>query len=288
MYMSYTEKKESIKNDLYKQIETYKRGTKKQKKTSVKIEELANTITCFQCLDTKQAWYFRQMDHRVDGNGDFYIMSCAICPDPLVRDKWLENSRICDLYGSSGIKLFRKDDHSGEQRFIALEKRVFDIYPELDQEEPIYKKTESDHISVKKDTFHLKVEIGNIINKTQKIFRAYCGDIPAVLSLLSNIELNISDCENTSSQEKIICEEIDKDKFMYIKLKNNSSTMKKKVLGLCEVNKYKLDIDIRFYLLKPDNESAHKQCNDIVNKAAMNDISELSEIFLSIGHEVLK
>jgi hypothetical protein len=279
--MSYTEKKDSIRLDIYSQIDKYKNGTKKEQAVAEKIEKLANETFCFQCLDTKQSWYFRSMLY-IDGKGDYYKMTCAVCCHPEIRDKWIEDSKTCVLYGVSGIQLFNKENFSGLERFKELEKQVLLIYPELNEEEPSYKKTEKNNISIKKKTYYLQVEVGNIIQKCQQIVNAYCGDITSIINLLNNIKLHISNCENTNKQEQILCEEIDSKHFMYIKIENKSTTKKKSILGLFEYNKYKLDIDIHFYVFKPDNQSAYKNCKEIINKLAQSEILDVNELFLSI------
>jgi hypothetical protein len=50
-------------------------------------------------------------------------------------------------------------------------------------------------------------------------------------------------------------------------------------MGLCEYNKYKLDVEINSHLLIAENEAANKLCKNILNKQAANDIAELSELF---------
>jgi hypothetical protein len=273
--MSYKLKRESIRQELVSQLAFYKHGTKKQQKLADNIEALVNTIQCFQCLDTRQSWYFRDMKHRVDGQGDYYTMSCALCS----TDDWLRNNLTNDIYGASGIKLFSKENYSGAERFKALEEYAIKVNPELDAQDPVYKKTEKKVLVVKKKTRNIKAEIGNIINKCQEMLRAHYGDVTALASLLSNIEVNISNCENENEQEQILCEELEDNKFMYVKIKNNSTTKTKSILGICEYNQYNLDIDIHSHLLLAENEAAIKLCKNIVNKQAANDIAELSEMF---------
>jgi hypothetical protein len=283
--MSYTEKKQSIRLDIYAQIDKYKNGTKKEQEIVEKIEKLANETFCFQCLDTKQSWYFRGRQFMNDGKGDYYKMTCAVCSHPEISDKWIEDCNTCVLYGASGIQLFNKENYSGLERFKELEKRVLFIHPELNEEEPSYKKTERNNISIKKKTYNLKLEVGNIIQKCQEIVGSYCGDISSMVSLLNNIKIHISNCQYTGIQEHILCEEIDSKNFMYIKIENNSVTKKKSILGLFEYNKYKLDIDIHFYVFKPDNEPAYNKCKEIINKLAMSDILDANELFLSMVHK---
>lgn len=272
--MSYKIKRESIRQELVSQLMFYKHGTKKQQNIADKIEDLVDKIHCFQCLDTMQSWYFRNMTHRQDGHGDYYTMSCAVCS----TDDWLKNNLTNEIYGASGIKLFSKEDHSGAERFKALEEYAIKVNPELDAQDPVYKKTEKKVLVVNKKTRNLKAEVGNIINKCQEMLRAHYGDITALVSLLSNIEVNVSNCENDNEQEQFLCEEVEENKFMYVKIKNNSKVKTKSILGLCEYNQYKLDIDINSHLLIAENEAANKLCKNIVNKKASNDIAELSSI----------
>jgi hypothetical protein len=258
------------------------RGNNKHNSIGQKALEFAETIKCFQCLDTKQAWYYRDKSMANDGKGEYYIMSCQICPREPLRDKWIEDSHSCDLYSVTGIKLFNKDNHSGADRFKEIERYILTLYPELNLEPSSYKKSEKNTISVKKDTYNLKLEIGNVISKCKDLFKTYCGDLLSLSNLLSSIELNISSCDNSNNHEQIFCEEIDKNNFIYIKIVNNSITKKKSILGLFEFNKYKLDIDISINILKPDNESAYNECKQIVNKLAENNIHDVIKLYLDI------
>ena len=279
---NYTDYKESIQLEIQEQIEIYKKGTKKQQKIVKKIEEYSDSIYCFHCLDIKQSWYYRSNQDRLDGKGDYYRMSCAICPDKDVRDKWINDSNTCDMYGASGIKLFNKENFSGTERFKELEKYVCNIYPELNEDEPIYSKTQSMSVKCSKKTYYFKFEIGNVINKCQEIFRSYCGDIMAISSLLNNISISISNCNSSNNEEQVLCQEMDNKKFIYVKLRNNSIIKQKSFMGLVEYNRYKLDIDIHISLLQPVNDSAYSQCLDIVSKLGVNEINEVKKLFLSI------
>ena len=44
-----------IKNEIYLEINKYKNGTEQESIIGNKIEEFANTIKCFRCLDTTPA-----------------------------------------------------------------------------------------------------------------------------------------------------------------------------------------------------------------------------------------
>lgn len=116
------------------------RGNNKHHAIGQKALEFAQTIKCFQCLDTKQAWYYRDKSMADDGKGEYYIMSCQICPREPLRDKWIEDTHSCELYSVTGIKLFNKENHSGADRFKEIERYVSTLYPELNEEPAAFKK----------------------------------------------------------------------------------------------------------------------------------------------------
>lgn len=265
--MSYTFKKVGIKEDVYVQIEQYKLGTKKEQALALKIEDVANHIHCFQCLDTRQAWSIRDP---IDEKGDYYKMSCAICPDESVKDRWIEDSLTNEMYGVSGYRLFHKRNYSGAERFKEIEKKVLSL-------EPAYQKTEKNNVSLKKITTDLKVEVGNIVNKCKEVVEAYGGNVFVLGNLLRSIEMNISSCEQETHQDQVLCQEMD-GRFMYVKVENRSTVKKVSMIGVFAYNQYHLDIDIHFYVLKPENETAIEQCKTIVNQIARQDMIDIYDV----------
>ncbi len=262
--MSYTFKKPGIKEDVYTQIDQYKLGTKKEQALALKIEALADQVKCFQCLDTRQAWSIRDP---IDEKGEYYKMSCAVCPDESVKDRWIEDSLTNEMYGVSGYRLFHKRNYSGAERFKELEKKVLSL-------EPTYQKTEKNIVLVKKVTTDLKLEIGNVVSKCKEVLEAYGGNVLALSSLLRSIEMNLSSCEQETHQDQMLCEEID-GRFMYVKVENRSTMKKISMIGVFAYNQYHLDVDIYFYLLKPENETAIEQCKTIVNRIAKQDMIDI-------------
>jgi len=260
---SYKFMKPGVKEDVYAQIEQYKKGTKKEQALGLKIESLANQIQCFRCLDTRQSW-------SMNPGGNFYKLSCAVCPDESVKDRWIEDSLTNEMYGVSGYKLFHKRNYSGAERFKELEKKVLSL-------EPTFQKTEKNNVSLKKVTADLKVEVGNIVNKCKEVVEAHGGNILALASLLKSIEMNISSCEQETHQDQVFCEEMD-GRFMYVKVENNSKVKKVSMIGVFAYNQYDLDIDIHFYVLKPENEAAIEQCKTIVNQVARQDMIDIHDI----------
>ena len=245
---SYTFKKVGVKEDVYALIENYKQGTNKEKGLAPKIKILADQVYCFRCLDTRQAWDIHQ-------TGKYYKMSCPICPDESVKDRWIEDTPTNELYGVSGYKLFHKRNYSGAERFKELEKKVLSL-------EPTYQKTEKNNVSV---------------NKCKEVVESYGGNVFALASLLRSIEMNISNCEQNTHQDQVLCEEMD-GRFMYVKVENHSTVKKISMIGVFAYNQYDLDIDIHFYVLKPENEAAIEQCKTIVNRVAKQDMIDIYDI----------
>jgi len=265
--MSYTFKKAGVREDVYAQINQYKEGTKKEQALALKIEKIADQVKCFQCLDTRQAWSIRDP---IDEKGDYYKMSCAVCPDESVKDRWIEDSLTNEMYGVSGYRLFHKRNYSGAERFKEIEKKVLSL-------EPTYQKTEKNNVSVKKVTTDLKIEVGTIVNKCKEVVEAYGGNAFALASLLRSIEINLSSCEQETHQDQVLCEEMD-GRFMYVKVENRSTLKKISMIGVFAYNQYNLDVDIHFYVLKPENEAAIEQCKTIVNRVARQDMIDIYDI----------
>ena len=258
--MSYKMTKPGVKEDVYVQIDQYAKGTKKQQALGLKIKTLADQIHCFRCLDTRQAWDLRD-------SKEYYKMSCPVCPDESVKDRWIEDSSTSEMYGVSGYRLFNKRNYSGAERFKELEKKVLSL-------EPTYQKTEKNSVSLKKTTKDLKVEVGNLVYKCKEVMEAY-GNVVALASLLRSIEMNLTNCEHR--QDQVLCEEID-GRYMYVKVENRSTMKKVSMIGVFAYHQYDLDVDIHFYILKPSNESAIEQCKTIVNQIARQDMIDIYDI----------
>ena len=278
--MNNIQEKTSIKQEVEEHNQTYKSGTIIDKRLAIKIDDYCNTINCFQCLDTKQSWYFRGEEYKHDGKGEYYVNTCTVCTN---KNEWIKDSLTNELHGIYGIKLFNKLNNSGAERFYEIKKLVNILYPE--EEQPIYNKSDKQIIEIKKKVYNLQIEVGNIISQCEKIFKSYCGDILSISSILSSISLNISNCENDNKQEQILCEEIEKTQFIYVKITNNSQSKKQSILGLYSYNKYNLDICIYISLLKPVNKSAYVECSNIISKLGTNEIHEVKKLFSIIDLE---
>ena len=260
--MSYKMTKPGVKEDVYVQIDQYAKGTKKEQALALKITTLADQIHCFRCLDTRQAWDLRE--------SGYYKMSCPVCPDESVKDRWIEDSPTHEMYGVSGYRLFNKRNYSGAERFKELEKKVLSL-------EPTYQKTEKNSVNLRKTTTDLKIEVGNLLDKCREVVEAYGGNVFALTSLLRSIEMNLSNCEQHAHQDQVLCEEMD-GRYMYVKVENRSTMKKVSMLGVFAYHQYDLDVDIHFYVLKPENESAIEQCKTIVNQIARQDMIDIYDI----------
>lgn len=269
---------DEIKKNIYALIENYKKGTPIQQKSAIKIQDIADHIHCFHCLDTKESWNYRGKEYKNDGKGEYYKMNCSVCPNDTLKNKWIEDSHVSEIYSSLGIKLFHKDSFSGNDRFNELLNYAIKIYPELS--EPLYEKSISKNIQKNIKTYQLDIEIGKIINQCKNIFASCYSDLSSYLNILNNIQINISSLDSNNQQDNEICEELHENYFIFIKIHNNSSVKKKSILGLYHYNKYKLDISIDIHEIKTLNDSAYDLCQAIVNKSAEKNIESLNTFFL--------
>jgi len=100
-----------------------------------------------------------------------------------------------------------------------------------------------------------------------------------MINLIKNIKLNISNFEEESNKNTLICEEIEKNHFLYVAIKNNSSKKNKKFCYIYNYEKFYLDIQIDIFEIKTLNESAHHMCSKIVNDSAEKNIHDIIKLF---------
>ena len=260
-----------IKNEVYSQIDKYKNGTEQEKKIGNKIEEFAKNIECFRCLDTKQTWYYRGIQFENDGKGDFCKFSCPTCLSDSLKNKWIEDTKTCELYSQRKFKIFNRESYSGTKRFVELEKFVIRTYPDLIK--PEFKTSKINSIKTKKSTKKLDIEVGNIIDKCTTALKAYYGNFKSISNLLNDLELNISNINEDSDKINTIYDEIEDNKFIFIKVKNNSSMTSSSIACIYKYDKYNLDIDININEIQTLNRSANIICKEIINKNANDNIN---------------
>ena len=276
MYM--TDYNLCLKNEIISFIEIYKTGDIYQQKIALEIEELVKSKSCFFCLDEKQCWNYRGQKFKGDNKGEFYIKKCPRCLTIHNEHPWIKDCiSTTDLVGPFGIKLFRDDANAGSEKFTALEHYVIQKNPELVK--PDFTKSNATSIHRKKKTYNFDLEIGNILTSCKEVIDAYMGNIQSTLKLLADINLHISSVVEESNENKLLCEEINSNQFMYIAIKNHSTQKKKSILGIYTCQKSYLDIQIDIFEIKTLNDSAHHLCNKIVNKSAEKNINEIIKLF---------
>ena len=267
-----------IKNEIMSFVNKYKKNNDIIKQNiALKVEELVNNMDCFYCLDQKQCWNYRGEEFKNDGKGYFYRKICEHCLHRDIKNLWIEDSMTSEMIGPFGIKLFRYDIESISERFKALEEYVIKINPELIK--PEYTKSSVDSIHTNKKTYKLEVELGNIINTCKQALETYMGNIPSMINLIKNIKLNISNFEEESNKNTLICEEIEENHFLYIAIKNNSSKKNKKIFYIYNYEKFYLDIQIDIFEIKTLNKSAHYMCSKVVNDSAEKNVNDIIKLF---------
>ena len=266
-----------IKNEIISFIEIYKKHDISQQHIALKIEALVKNIVCFFCLDQKQCWNYRGHEYKGDKKGEFFRQICPHCLTMPIENLWIEDCISTDLVGPLGIKLFRHDAQAGSEKFKALENDVIQKHPEIGK--PEYTKISVDSIHKKEKTYKLELELGKIIDTCKQALESYTGNISSTINLIKNIKLNISCFDEKSNKNKLLCEEIKPNQFVYIVIKNHSTQKKKSRLGIYNYQKFYLDIQIDIFEIKTLNDSAHHLCNKIINDSADKNINEIIKLF---------
>ena len=267
----------NIKDEIYSQINKYKNGTEQESKIGNKIEEFANTIKCFRCLDTKETWYYRGLKYKTDGKGEYCKFSCPVCLPEEQKNKWIEDSKTSDLVSPRNIKIFNRESHSGTERFIELEKYVIANYPKII--DPEFKTSKINNIKENKTTKNLEVEVGNIISKCKNVLESSYGNLSSISNLLNDIKVNISTVDEGLDEDNRICDEVDTNKFVFINIKNKSEKKSSSIDCICNSEKYNLDIDINITEIVTLNRSANIICKEIINKSANENIDFIKLLF---------
>jgi len=267
-----------IKNEIISFIEIYKTGDMYQQQIALEIEALVKCKNCFFCLDEKQCWNYRGQEFKGDNKGEFYIKKCPQCLTIHNKNLWIKDcTSTTDLVGPFGIKLFRDDANAGSEKFNALEHYVIQKNPELVK--PDFTKSTATSIHTKKKTCKFDLEIGNILTTCKNVIDAYMGNMLSTLKLMTDINLHISSVIGESNENKLLCEEINSNQFIYIIIKNHSTEKKERISGIYTYQQFYLDIQIDIFEIKTLNDSAHYLCNKIVNKSAEKNINEIIKLF---------
>lgn len=266
-----------IKNEIYLEINKYKNGTEQESKIGNKIEEFANTIKCFRCLDTKETWYYRGEEYKKDGKGEYCKFSCPVCLSEEQQNKWIEDSKTSDLVSSRNIKIFNRNNHSGTERFNSLKKYIISNYPEIIV--PKFKTSKSNNIKENKSTKKLDIEVGNIINKCKNVLELSYSNLSSITNLINDIRVNISKVDEDFDEDNKLCDKVDENTFVFINIKNKSTQKSSRIDCICNSEKYNLDIDINIIEIVTLNDSATIMCENIINKNADQNINFIKSLF---------
>ena len=254
-------------------------GTMLEKKIATKIEIILKSIKCIYCLDTQEGWDWRGLEYRTDGNGDYYKKRCDKCCSS--ESMWIKDSHTNEMYGLHDIKLFHSDNHSVIERYQELINRAFTLYPKIDQNEPKFKQIKKQVEIIKKDTYFLSCNIIKIVNTCKNFISSYFGNITSMNSLLNDLEINLSSTNNFNNTETILCEEVgDRQKFIYLKIINNSTSSKSGLSDCISITEYNLDIQAYFYIIKPENNEGYTYCKEVINVLGKTEMDNIRELFI--------
>ena len=272
--MKYSDIQNIIDNDK-------KNGSILEQRVAEKIEIILKPIKCVYCLDTQEEWDWRGLEYRSDGNGDYYRKRCDKCCSS--ECMWIKDSCTNEMYGLHNIKLFHNDNVSVIERYQELINRALVLYPEIDKDEPKFNKIKKQFEVLKTNTYFLSCNIVKILNICKNFASGYFANIMSISSLLHELEMNLSSIDNINNKETILCEEIDDtNKFIYLKVINNSSHSKMGLSDCLSITEYNLDIQVYFYIIKPDNKEGYTYCKDIIDILGQKEMNNIKELFIPL------
>jgi len=286
-----------MKDKIYEEIQRLENSTiseiNRRKGRTVRL--IADTISCFKCLDTRRAW--KDRDNlplsSFDGRGKFDIIGCTECN----KIGWI-NCSHSNYNEENGISIFHKDDYNcWDLRFEQLVKKGSNdnyiktkveewinppkVVEEVKEEVKEVKNKVSALFEVNKritkqhleSSLEMDIEVGKIVNIVKETVEAYFGNVFSLVDLCKELKVSFSISESQSiSTDKLI--KIKDNNYLGIKT-NVKTTQHKIKTGLFEKNKYAKEYTADIFILKPLNNEAVEKSNYIMSKIGedmMNDI----------------
>jgi hypothetical protein len=297
----------SIKVDIFNEIERLLgREDEYSKIRGYTIKQLAETIGCGRCLDSRLCWKDRDNlpYSSWDGRGNYDIMSCPEC----TNYSWRFCSHSND-YRENGIRIFHKDNTSWSERIdelfnkanndsyildkvhqfrdslrkpIVVEEQKPVVVPEQTKEEekkemPLFEVCKRVTRDYTEKSLEVEVEVGKIVDIVKNTVEAYFGNVFSLVDLCKELKVSfqISDSQSIS-HDKVT--RISGNNYLGIKTTTKITENKIKT-GIFKKDYYAKEYSADIFILKPLNESATKKAKTIVSKIAADMTEEILRDF---------
>jgi hypothetical protein len=299
-----------IKGDIYNEIERLlAREEEHSKIRGYTIKQVADTIGCGRCLDSRLCWKDRDNLPFAawDGRGNYDIMSCPEC----TNYSWRFCSHTND-YRENGIRVFHKDNTNWHERIDELfnkansdsyiidkvhkfrdnlRKPIADkveeetkpveesqpIENKVEEEQPLFEVCKRITRDYTEKSLEVEIEVGKIIDIVKDTVEAYFGNVFSLVDLCKELKVSFSISDSQSiNHDKLT--RIAQNNYLGIKTTTRVTQNKIKT-GLfkkdCFAKEYSADI----FILKPLNDAATEKAKTIVSKIATDMTDEILRDF---------
>lgn len=287
-----------IRNNIYTKIELLEKSNMiHEQDMGAAIRHLADSIKCFNCLDTGKSWQDRKglPFAAWDGRGKYDIMKCIHCSS----GKFSSCSHYNELR-ENGIWVFHSKNEKWEDRFNELKQKVerddiinmvkknqekeqdkeYEKKREKEKDEhnkellepPLYEVCKSIHQTHTETTLDIHIGVNEIVGLIKNTVEAYFGDIFSIVELSKelNISFNISDSESIR-HDKIT--KIIGNNYLGIKTTTKLTQQKLKT-GFFDKGRYAREYNADIFIIKnPLNHLGREKAKFILSKIA-NDMTD--------------
>lgn len=265
-----------MKKEIYDSLlslETNDNPVLKRKGQITKI--LADTVSCFQCIDTKKYW--KERDNlpwsALDGRGYYDIMGCVNCNNR----GWISCSYTNDC-SENRIRIYHKDNHDWKDRLEQLYNKALievkfvetptinesPLKIETEEEKPLFevcKRITKDYLEKSMD---VEIEVGKMIDIVKDAVEAYFGNIFSLVDLCKELKVSFS----ISDSQSVCVDKLVKIKDNnYLGIKTCTKVSQKEIkTGLFGKKNFAKEYTADIFILKPLNQSAIVKANSIISK----------------------
>ena len=300
----------SIKVDIFNEIERLLgREEEHSKIRGYTIKQIADTIGCGRCLDSRLCWKDRDNLPFAswDGRGNYDIMSCPEC----TNYSWRFCSHTND-YRENGIRVFHKDNTNWHERIDelfnkanndsyildkvhqfrdSLRKPIEDVKPienivethvepeqtKAEEEQPLFEVCKRVTKDYTEKSLEVDVEVGRIVDIVKNTVEAYFGNVFSLVDLCKELKVSfqISDSQSIS-HDKVT--RISGNNYLGIKTTTKITENKIKT-GIFKKDSFAKEYSADIFILKPLNEAATEKAKTIVSKIATDMTDEILRDF---------
>jgi hypothetical protein len=292
-----------MKNEIYNEIKTMENSHNDfQKRKGRMVRILADSITCFKCIDTKRAWKNRDISSgsSPDDKGNYDIIGCCNCNNVgficcsntnyftqngfkvfnANNNNWLE--RIEEIYNKASrdtniinqvnkwvlnVKILNVELGKSKTELLKIEpEKAESTRPDSTKAEsmPLFEVCKRITKDYTEKSLDVNIEVGKIIDIVKNAVEIYFGNAFSLTDLAKELRVSFT----SSNNQSIITDKLIKIKDNnYLGIKTCTRVTQKIIkTGLFGRNKFAKEYTADIFILKPLNQKAIDKALFIMGK----------------------